>query len=123
MVLVKQLTQAGSPRQYANTTNLPELLGRILSSNTLQNLRATGMLVDEVGHVVDVLVDDDVETLIGGVVGGDVGGGEGLGHFGVFSVLFLWEVEWTQLRERGREGEEEKPKLGRSIKRKRREST
>lgn len=40
------------------------------------------MLVDKVGHVVDVLVDDDVEPLVRAVVGGDVGGGEGLGHFG-----------------------------------------
>lgn len=44
------------------------------------------MLVDEIRHVVDVLVDDDVEALVGGVVGGDVGRGEGLGHF-LFSFL------------------------------------
>lgn len=40
------------------------------------------MLVDKVGHVVDVLVDDDVQALVRAIVGGDVGGGEGLGHFG-----------------------------------------
>lgn len=59
---------------------LPELLRGILAGNALQDLGASGVLVDEGGHVVDAAVDDDVEALVGGIVGGDVGGGEGLGH-------------------------------------------
>lgn len=46
------------------------------------------MLVDEIRHVVDVLVDDDEEALVGAVVRGDVGGGEGLGHFGRFLGMY-----------------------------------
>jgi hypothetical protein len=34
------------------------------------------VLVDEVGNIVDVAIDDDVEALLGRVVGGNVGGGE-----------------------------------------------
>lgn len=69
-------------------TNLPKLLRRILSSNPLQNLRTTGMLVDKVGNVVYALVNDDVETALGSVVAGHVGGGELLvGHFDL--VLFV----------------------------------
>ena len=60
----------------------PELLGGILPCNTFEDFGATGVLVDEVGHVVDILVDDNVEALIRGVVGGDVGGSESLRHFG-----------------------------------------
>lgn len=65
-------------------TYLPELLRCILARNTLENLRATGVLVDEIRDVEDVAVDDDVQALVGGVVRGDVGGGEGLGHFAFF---------------------------------------
>lgn len=61
---------------------LPELLRRILTSNTLEDLRAAGVLVDELGDVVDGGVDDDVHALVGIVVASDFGGGEGLGHFG-----------------------------------------
>lgn len=66
-------------------TYLPELLRGILARNALEDLGSAGVLVDELGHVVDVAVDDDVEALVGRVVGGDVGGGEGLGHFVVIS--------------------------------------
>lgn len=68
-------------------TNLPELLRSILPRDTLQDLSASGVLVDEIRHIVDVLVDDDVEALVGAVVRGDVGGGEGLGHFGFVSLV------------------------------------
>lgn len=71
-----------------NETNLPELLRCILPRDTFQDLCAAGVLVDEIRHVVDVLVDDDEEALVGAVVRGDVGGGEGLGHFGFF-LCFL----------------------------------
>lgn len=61
-------------------SHLPELLGGVLACDTLEDLGATGVLVDEGGDVEDVVVDDDVEALLGGVVGGDVRGGECLGH-------------------------------------------
>ena len=39
------------------------------------------MLVDKIGNVIHAVVDDDVETALGGVVAGHVGGGELLvGH-------------------------------------------
>lgn len=62
--------------------HLPELLGRILASNALEDLRAARVLVDKFGHVVHVVIDDDVHALVGAVVGGDIGGGEGLRHDG-----------------------------------------
>lgn len=61
---------------------LPELLGCILSSDALEDLRTTGVLVDEVGHIVDAAVDDDIHALVGAVVGGDIGRGERLRHDG-----------------------------------------
>lgn len=60
------------------------MLGGILPRDPLENLRSTGMVVDELGHVVDVVVDDDVQALFGGFVGGDLRGSEGLGHGGLF---------------------------------------
>lgn len=72
--------------QNALIVVLPELLGGILPRDPLENLRSTGMVVDELGHVVDVVVDDDVQALFGGFVGGDLRGGEGLGHDGLFNI-------------------------------------
>ena len=63
-------------------TYLPELLRSILTSNALQDLRAAGVLVNELGDVVNGRVDDNVHALIGVVVGGDLGRGEGLGRHG-----------------------------------------
>lgn len=62
-------------------TYLPELLRCILASHALQDLRAARVFVDELGHVVDIAVDDDVQALLGAGVGGDVGRGECLRHF------------------------------------------
>lgn len=45
------------------------------------------MLIDELGDVVDAVVDDDVHSLVGIVVRGYVGRGECLGHF--FSLFFF----------------------------------
>lgn len=61
-------------------THLPKLLRGILASNPLQNLCASRVLVDEIRHVVDVAVDDDVEAVIGCVVRRHVLGSE-LRHF------------------------------------------
>lgn len=81
-------------RSKCRKTHLPELLRGILPSNPLQNLRATRMLVDEIRHVVDVAVDDDIEAVVGCVVRRHVLGSE-LRHFRVLlvssvSVLCFW---------------------------------
>lgn len=79
-------------------TYLPELLRGILTRHTLQDLRAAGVLVHELGDVVDGRVDDNVQALVGVVVGGDLGGGEGFGHGGrcgmwcVVKVVVCWYV-------------------------------
>ena len=59
---------------------LPKLLTRVLSRHSLQDLRSTGMFIDELGDVVDVVVDDYVHALVRGVVGCDVLGSEYFGH-------------------------------------------
>ena len=69
-----------SPDRDVSLSYLPELLRRVLASNALEDLRTAGVLVDEVGHVEDLVVDDDVHARVGGLVVGDVGRGEGLGH-------------------------------------------
>lgn len=60
--------------------HLPKLLGGVLASDALEDLGTAGVFVDEGSDVEDVVVDDDVEALVGGVVGSHVGGGECLGH-------------------------------------------
>jgi hypothetical protein len=55
---------------------LPKLLGGVLARYALEDLRAAGMLIDEVGYIVDIAIDNDVEALISSVVGGNVGGSE-----------------------------------------------
>ena len=69
------LEKGGERKPY-----LPELLRGVLASNALQDLGTARVLVDELGDIVDVAVDDDVEALVWVVVGGDVCGGEGFGH-------------------------------------------
>lgn len=77
---------------------LPELLGSVLSGNTLEDccmsvaisffivypllsltLLSTRVLIGELGDIVDILVNDDVQVL-GLVVGGHIGHGESLRH-------------------------------------------
>lgn len=48
---------------------LPELLRGILPSDPLNDLLASGVLLLERGHVVNILVNDD-EKIIGLAVGG-----------------------------------------------------
>lgn len=64
----------------AQQTYLPELLRGVLASDALEDLGAAGVLVDEVGDVVDAVVDDDVHALVGRVVGRDFGLGDRFGH-------------------------------------------
>lgn len=49
-------------RVYCAFAYLPELLGRVLASDSLENLGATGVLIDEVCHVVDIAFDGDPDT-------------------------------------------------------------
>ena len=54
--------------------------GNLLPNDSLQYLRATGVFVDEVCHVVYALVDYDVHSLLGRGVGGYFGGRYCLRH-------------------------------------------
>jgi hypothetical protein len=62
-------------------TYLPELLRGILASYTLEDLCAAGVFVDKLGYIEDIVVDDDVEALIGSFVGSHFSGCEFLRHF------------------------------------------
>jgi hypothetical protein len=73
-------------KKKADTTYLPKLFRGIFPSKALQDLCATGVFVDEVGHVIHALVDDHIQALFGSVVTADVGWSEGF--FGHFSFLF-----------------------------------
>lgn len=44
--------------------------------------RIAAMTIKLTGHVVDVALDDEPETVILGLVLADLGGGESLGHIG-----------------------------------------
>lgn len=68
-------------------TYLPKLLTSILTTDALQNLRATGVLVHEAVHLVDAVVDDDVQALVDGAVLLDVVGGELLRHAGLMRYM------------------------------------
>lgn len=78
-------------RSHTFVVVLPELLASVLAyravsapvsehgvershhtSHTLQNLCSTRVLVDEAAHLVDTIVDYDVETLLDRVVLGDL---------------------------------------------------
>lgn len=61
-------------------TYLPELLGRVFPTYSLQNLCTTGMLVYEAAHLVYIAVDDDVEALVDCIVLAHLFGGEFLRH-------------------------------------------
>ena len=52
---------------YAHS-NLLELLGCIFSRHALENLGSAWMIVQEIRHVVNAAVDDDVQSLVGTVV-------------------------------------------------------
>lgn len=96
------------------STYFPKLLRRILACHALEDLGATGVLVYKVGHVVDVLVDNDVHALVSVVVAGNVGGGEGLGHgecwsetggcpFWFLFLFFQRNPSYVQGRNRGKQ--------------------
>lgn len=74
------VSPATSECGLAATTYLPELLRGVLAGDALEDLGAAGVLVDEVGDVVDAVVDDDVHALVGRVVGRDFGLGDRFGH-------------------------------------------
>ena len=61
---------------------LPELLSRILSTNSSEDLCAAGMFVNETAHLINIAVDDDVETLVHSVMLAHVFGGEFFRHCG-----------------------------------------
>jgi hypothetical protein len=79
---LERATEAVKAADAREDTHLPELLGSILAGYALQDLCAAGVLIHELGHVVDVAIDDNVEAFFGGVVGSHVGGSEGLRHVG-----------------------------------------
>ena len=47
---------------------LPELLGCVLAADALQDLGSAWVLVDKAAHLVDAIVDDDVQPLLHRVV-------------------------------------------------------
>jgi hypothetical protein len=61
-------------------TYLPKLLTRILSSNPLQDLGATWMLLYKAVHFIHVPIHYYVQSLLDCVVFGDLLRGEGFGH-------------------------------------------
>jgi len=67
--------------EYRFVMILPKLLRRILPADSLQDLSATRVFVNEIGHVVDGVVDYNVLAVTGrGGVFRHVGGGECFGH-------------------------------------------
>ena len=81
MVLSLPVSIAGRDQSVLEI-DLPELLAGILSSDTLQDLCATWVLVYKCVHLVNIVVDDDVEALLDCVVLGDLLRCEGFGHCG-----------------------------------------
>ena len=70
-------------KKKGKNTYFPELLRGILARYTLKNLCAAGVLVDKVGYIENIAVDDDVEALIGSLVVGHFSRGERFRHFEV----------------------------------------
>lgn len=71
-------------------TYLPELLASILSTDSLQDLSATGVLIYKRVHLVYIVVDYYVQSLLDCVVLGDLLGGERLGHGGLMDAFRRW---------------------------------
>ena len=51
-----------------NYKYLPEWLGGVLAGRSLQDLWSTWVLVDKLGDIVNLVVDDDPQTSLGGLV-------------------------------------------------------
>jgi hypothetical protein len=71
--------------------HLPKLLARILSTHSLQDLGPAGMLIHESTHLVDIVVDDDVKTLLHRTVLFHFIGRDLLGHFEAWTVVRVME--------------------------------
>jgi hypothetical protein len=69
----------------------PELFGRVFAGDTLEDLGAAWVLINEIGNVVDRVIDDDVHSLVGGVVRRDFGRRDCLGH-----LEFLRDSVWNR---------------------------
>jgi hypothetical protein len=74
------LRRGQNMRALCKDTYLPELLARILSTNPLQYFCTTRVFFREGIHLVYVVVDYDIKTVVNSVVFRDLLGGEGLRH-------------------------------------------
>jgi hypothetical protein len=101
-------------RALCKDTYLPELLARILSTNPLQYFCTTRVFFREGIHLVYVVVDYDIKTVVNSVVFRDLLGGEGLRHgdVGIATPCTrggCWQsnkgvVQYDRGREAGHEG-------------------
>jgi hypothetical protein len=82
--MILQSPSVTSSRLYSlatRNTYLPELLTRIFTTHSLQDLAPARVFVDETGHVVDVPVDMYPQALLDVVVLLEITGGDGLRHY------------------------------------------
>ena len=61
---VAALPQLSHPTQYTRSTYLPELLAGILASHPLQDLRSTRVFIHETSHLVNIVVDNNVQSFL-----------------------------------------------------------
>lgn len=80
----------------------PELFGGVFAGDALKDLGAAWVLINEIGNVVDRVIDDDVHALVGGVVRRDFGWRDCLGHLELLrdSVWSRFEVLRFSVRRR-----------------------
>ncbi len=71
------------------TTHLPELLRGILATHSLQDFSTAWVLVYEAAHAINIIVDNDVQSLVHGVVLADILCSEFLRHRDRGSARFV----------------------------------
>lgn len=82
-----------------------EGFGCVLAADVQKDFLTTRVLIDEAGAVVDLVVDDQVEVLLGVVAGDLVEGELFAGHFDGYLITQNKSAEQRQKRERPSEAE------------------
>ena len=67
-MVLQQSTLASAHFQRCEKAYLPEWLGGVLASSSLQDLWSTWVLVDKLGDIVDLIVDDDPHARLSSLV-------------------------------------------------------
>lgn len=95
MLVIDWKSKSLGPRGYpgvegSTNTHLPKLLTCVLAGNTLEDLWTTRMFINEISDVVDIVVDNNEQALVGRVMRSHFGRCECLRHY--YATMIFYDL-------------------------------